>query len=679
MWAPVVSASETIWVSPSGADTNNGSSAAPLRTLTAAVAAASSGDRIVLRGGMYHESVRIDDESLAITSAPGERAVFDGAVQIASFVADGDDWSTRWSTRFTVRTGAPVQASQPAAGHPDQVFVDGAPLSEVLTRDAVVPGTFFRDVPRDLLVIGDDPAGHLVEASDLPWAFYFDDADGSSLTNVTVRRYATPADDMAAVRAYSDDMSVRGLISELNAHSGLSVIGAHVSVSWSVLRDNGYIGMHAHLADDITLYRSEIVGNNRQGFDPKHSAAGVKITTSDGITLRDNVVSGNAGPGLWTDLTAAHVTVVGNLVRSNARSGIQIELSGQVVVADNVVVDSGESGVWVLESNDVEVWHNHLARNLRDVWVEDGPRTSSEATADATWDVERVRVVGNVFADARGGEALLNVDDWTERRGAESMDVTSNANAFWLPAGSSAPLARWARWPDPLAVSGTLDEHRFSSHNDLDSSWSTDASNPYVDDPSSLDFRAPDGAPDSLGLTDRVAAALALDVGDVLRVGPVRSSDRRGVAERLADESAPRGAVRLATRLGAPGLPAVGLPLATLLDMREQGVTVDGRYDSIGQWNAGSVFTLQVTGRGGVPRGARAVVIGVGGIASSGSGFLTAYPCGRRRPDAASMSIRPGSNELVLAVVALPANGTLCLHATVATRMVVQVTGYSAG
>ena len=73
------------------------------------------------------------------------------------------------------------------------------------------------------------------------------------------------------------------------------------------------------------------------------------------------------------------------------------------------------------------------------------------------------------------------------------------------------------------------------------------------------------------------------------------------------------------------------------------------------------------------------MVIGVGGIASSGSGFLTAYPCGRRRPDAASMSIRPGSNELVLAVVALPANGTLCLHATVATRMVVQVTGYSAG
>ena len=113
--------------------------------------------------------------------------------------------------------------------------------------------------------------------------------------------------------------------------------------------------------------------------------------------------------------------------------------------------------------------------------------------------------------------------------------------------------------------------------------------------------------------------------------------------------------------------------------MRPDGATVDGTYDRIGWWPAGSTFTLQVTGRAGVPRGARSVVIGLGGMESSGSGFLTAYPCGHRRPDAATMSIRPGDGDLVLAVVALPANGTMCLHITVATQMVVQVSGYSAG
>jgi hypothetical protein len=678
--ATPVHASETIWVSPRGADDNNGSSGAPLRTLAAAVAAARPGDRIVLRGGTYHESVRIQGKGLDITSAIGERAVFDGAVPITSFGRDGDDWATPWTASFAVRTGAPVLTSKPASGHPGQVFVDGAPLAEVLSRDEVAPGTFFHDVAAGTLYVGSDPTGHLVEASDLPWAMYFDKAAGSSLTNVTVRRYATPLDDMAAVRAYSDDMTVRGLISELNAASGLSVIGSNVSVSSSVLRDNGYIGMHGHLADGVTLYRSEVVGNNRGGFDPKHSASGVKITASDGITLRDNVVASNGGPGLWTDLSAAHVVIVGNLVHHNGRSGIQVELSGHAVVADNVSIDNGESGVWVLESNDVDVWHNHLGRNLRDVWVEDGPRTSAEATVDAVWDVQRVRVVGNVLADGSGAEALLNVDDWTERRGADSMAVTSDRNAFWLPPSSSVrAVARWARWPDPLAISATLDEHRFSSHNDLDSSWSTDASNPYVRNASGSDFRAPDGAPKALPVSDAVARALSLEPGSVLPVGPVRSSDRRSTAERLADESAPRGAVRLATRTGAPGLPATGVPLATLLDMRVGGTTVDGTYDSIGPWAAGSVFTLPVAGRGGVPRGARTVVIALGGMSSSGSGFLTAYPCGHRRPDAATMSIRPGSNDLVLAVVALPPRGTLCLHTTVATQMVVQVSGYSTG
>ena len=252
-------------------------------------------------------------------------------------------------------------------------------------------------------------------------------------------------------------------------------------------------------------------------------------SSSSSATLRDNVVRANGGPGLWTDLTAAHVAIVGNLVQGNSRSGIQVELSGQVVVADNVATDNGESGVWVLESNDVEVWHNHLGHNLRDLWIEDGPRTSPDATTDAVWDLLRVRAVGNVFADGSGTEALLNVDDWTERRGATAMKVSSDANAFWLPTSSSTrAVARWARWPDSLAISATLDEHRYSSRNDLASAWSTAATDPYVRDASALDYRAPTGAPVGLPLVDTVARALSLASGTVLPVGPVQSSDRRG-------------------------------------------------------------------------------------------------------------------------------------------------------
>ena len=69
-----------IYVSPSGNDaTATGSITAPYRSINTALAGASSGDTIILRGGTYQEgqNVRINTPNITIKSAKGEWAIID--------------------------------------------------------------------------------------------------------------------------------------------------------------------------------------------------------------------------------------------------------------------------------------------------------------------------------------------------------------------------------------------------------------------------------------------------------------------------------------------------------------------------------------------------------------------------------------------------------------------------
>ncbi len=511
--ASPASAATTIYVAPTGSDSNAGTEAAPYRTIKRAVQVAQSGDTIILRGGVYRESVQIYGKALRIESAPGERAVMEGARAVTGFVAsDGDWYAGGWTTEFRTTSGPFLHPDRPEAAYPDQVFLDGTPQKQVLSRSEVVPGTFYHDTAADRLWLGSDPTGRLVEASDLSYGLYFNNADGSRLTNVTVRRYATERADWAAVRVHSDNVVLDGVTVELNAFNGLSVMGEVIIVRNSKFSDNGYSGIVGHLSKTVVIERSAIVGNNKEKFDAHHSAAGVKITTSEGLTFRENDVSRNDGPGIWTDLDVKYVTVVGNLTERNGRSGIELELSSYVNAIGNVSQGNGETGIWVLESQHVSVYHNALYRNRRDIWVEEGPRA----------EVDTVRIRNNVFGEGRDrSPALFNVDDWTEERSAEDMKVLSDYNAFWLPPGSpTSNISRWARWPQSLAYATTLDQHRANTGQDINSVWSTAATNPYVRDAASGDYRTPPGTKLGVPVYGSMATQLGVPSGTRLPIGP---------------------------------------------------------------------------------------------------------------------------------------------------------------
>ncbi len=540
-------AATVLHVDPSGADDASGAADAPLRTVARAVKLAKSGDRIVIAAGTYHEQVQVYGKAVHLAAAPGATVVFDGARRVTGWSAAAGDWSAPWTTGFA-RAGEPHTLPEvPEAGWPEQFFFDGAPLAEVTSRAAVVPGTFFYDVGAGRVWIGDDPDGHLVEGSDLAWGLYLNHADGSSLEGVTVRRYATPYTNMAAIRAYSNDLALRDVIVEDNAYMGVSAIGARIAIDRLTARRNGHLGAHAHRSSTLSITDSTIVDNNAHVFNFHHAAGGFKVTESDGVVVTDSTVSRNGGPAIWTDLSTTNIVVARNLVQGNSRHGIMIELSTAATIVDNVVTSNTETGIWVLESSDVRVWHNGAFDNFRDLWILDGPRA----------DVFAVDVVNNTFGGgAAGAQSIVSVDDWTKDRSTAEMNLTMAGNRYWQPVGSPTPyISRFAHWPEPLALSATIEEHHAAAGLDLDADLSDATANPFARDPASGDYRQRDDAPVGRPLTAAVAAAADRMTGTSHPAGPLTPA-RAGAATPAAVSPPP------APSTTAPSTPAVGATVA---------------------------------------------------------------------------------------------------------------------
>ena len=116
---------------------------------------------------------------------------------------------------------------------------------------------------------------------------------------------------------------------------------------------------------------------------------------------------------------------------------------------------------------------------------------------------------------------------------------------------------------------------------------------------------------------------------------------------------------------------------ARLLDTRPGYATVDGLHQATDHLVAGGTITLDVTGRGGVPKLATAVVLNVTATGSSAPGYITAFPCGEPRPVAAGLNYAAGQTIANAVTVKVGASGTVCLFAYSATDLVVDVDGFT--
>ncbi len=104
--------------------------------------------------------------------------------------------------------------------------------------------------------------------------------------------------------------------------------------------------------------------------------------------------------------------------------------------------------------------------------------------------------------------------------------------------------------------------------------------------------------------------------------------------------------------------------------------TVDRLFEGIGRRAAGSVTELKVTGRGGVPSGATAVLLNLTAVLPDARGFLTVFPCGSPRPNASNVNYGPGDVVPNAVLAKVGTGGKVCIYTKAGTDMIADVNGY---
>jgi hypothetical protein len=459
---------DAIVASPTGADTSPGTATQPVRTVARALALVPAGGTIVLRGGLYNESVAIY-KKVTIQSWPGETVWFDGSREVSGWVADGDDWRyDGWTVEFdtspTYTRGAAdnqeqywgfVNAAYPMAAHPDQIFIDGTALRQVGSRAEVTQGTFFHDRPADRLYIGSSPTGRKVNVSSLIRAIMVR-ADGVVLRGFGIRRYSPSVPDMGAVTLERSGATVEHVAVVDSATSAIHAMGANITLRNVYLARSGMLGMSASNADNIVIDRMLSEHNNVEHFNESPVAGGAKLGRLRVATVRNSIFRNNLGTGLWFDESVYDMRIVGVESRNNDKHGISLEISAKAVVIDSIIAGNDGYGIKVNNTSDVRIWNNTFVGNDRSINIVQDARRYGDGSAGKdprypndptmTWVNGPVGVVNNVLSNQARGNCLLCVEDYSKQLTAEQMRVTANGNVYNRPSSTSPSwVAVWSR------------------------------------------------------------------------------------------------------------------------------------------------------------------------------------------------------------------------------------------
>jgi hypothetical protein len=476
--------SGAIVVSPSGSDGAAGTLAAPFATVQKALNTAPSGATIVLRGGTYHESLTVPGgKKLTVQSYPKEAVYLDGSSAVTNWAQSGSVWkATGWNHVFdsspTFTRGAPdgtssgwqfVNPNYPMAAHPDQLWVGGTAMKQVASASQVTAGTFFYDTAAKTLVLGSNPSGKEVRASDLQKAIVVGSA-GFTLKGVGVRRYAPSVPDMGAVTDYQGTGTFENVSFTDNATTGIALGGSGHTLRNVTVARNGLLGVQTNNSDNLTLDGVLAAGNNAEHFNTSPVSGGVKITRSRNITVENSAFVDNLSHGLWFDESVYNMTVVHNDSLRNAGNGIVVEISAKASIVDTVSSNNAMDG---LKLNDigggVQVWNNTFTDNTnRNLEITQDARrgdNASDAGHDPrqafpdptmTWITGPDTIRNNIISGG-SGNCLLCVEDYSHTYSAAQMGIDADYNLYRRPSASAPSwFAVWSTGAGNPAVYNTL-------------------------------------------------------------------------------------------------------------------------------------------------------------------------------------------------------------------------------
>jgi Right handed beta helix region len=377
------------------------------------------------------------------------RTILNGSTVLSKFTTSGRMYTAR-NIAPTGQTSGQLLSGYDRGGYSQDLYINQVPLRHVNRKEDVGPGKWWYDYAKTTVFIGENPAGKTIELGTSKLAFA-PSAPGVTIAGLIVEKYANPAQSAAiggtreAGLGFATDWQVRGNEVRLNHGVGLRVQDRSSAIG-NYIQRNGQMGIAAN-GSSILIEANEITANNYNKFDPGWEAGGSKFAFTNGLTVRQNLVYDNDGPGLWSDIDNQATEYAANVVHTNTSMGIFHEISYAANIHDNYVAHNGrDTTAWlyganilistsrdaIVTNNTIEVNANY-GNGIGVIWQNRGAQYSGERNIATT---NTIRYWGNA---GRSGVA-------TDVASAQSLFQSNrfNLNRYFVPAAAIGYRYEWA-------------------------------------------------------------------------------------------------------------------------------------------------------------------------------------------------------------------------------------------
>ncbi len=212
-----------------------------------------------------------------------------------------------------------------------------------------------------------------------PWAISSENGDGVTIEYLTIEKYQPVVDQVAINQGGSTGWTIQYNTITLNVPGGGAFAGSNNTLRDNCMTLNGQYGFQSAAAQsfdsltkgpyNVTIEGNEISYNDTcdlsglmnnpaigwHSYNPvpvkyrnpkcgkvsgDGNQGGFKLWQTDGVTIKNNYIHDNWGPGGWADTNNANTTWTGNTITGNESAAIMEEISYNFSITDNYIADN---------------------------------------------------------------------------------------------------------------------------------------------------------------------------------------------------------------------------------------------------------------------------------------------------------------------------------------------------
>jgi Abnormal spindle-like microcephaly-assoc'd, ASPM-SPD-2-Hydin len=471
-----------------GSDSNPGTQAFPLQTISAAAAIALANNRagvgtqVIINPGIYRESITIGGGTgqtampMTFQAATSGTVTVSGAIPYpnwATYTANPNIYTNTWPYRwgFCTADGGNAPPEQPIVLRREMVFIGGVPMTEVLSLNQMVfPGTFFVDETGGVIYVwppaGTDMSAAAVEVSTIPNVLTINNMSSVVIRGITFANASSCHSDQAVI-VTGNSSNILFDSDNFLWNGGQAVTFAtatNVTVTNTTANHNGSTGFNAVQVKNFSWQNIAASYNNWRGAQGAYyswGTGGAHLFSNHDETINGFNSTYNQTFGMHWDTDTQNVTVT-NVLSSHNMLAVEDEKGqGPLTVGNSAFCNGGQYGFMLRDSEFVTLngntWYNNASSAIFLTGVLGGLQITNWETGQIYNLVTQNLTLTNNVIDAVGAsqqvfaDGVLGGNDWTVFQATLNSDYNtwwnaSNSNAFSVPVPQTSTAVNFSGW-----------------------------------------------------------------------------------------------------------------------------------------------------------------------------------------------------------------------------------------